>query len=133
MKEKYIALRKTDWIIIIFLFLLPFPIKILTNSFQKSEVYYQIKHYIGNQLVIDNIESNNQSPFIIKGEKGSLILEFDKEKGVRVASSSCPCKVCINNGWTKSEAVVCVPNSVIIQPIVKNKETSHNPVDGVTR
>ena len=131
--NNYIALKKSDWIIILVLVLLPLLIKAIYAFVPTKDVYYQIKHYCDNSEIIENIESDDFTKFLtVQGKSGNLIIEFDKEKGVRVASSTCPCQVCVNSGWSKNEALVCVPNAVIIQTIKKREQLS-NKVDAVTR
>ncbi len=133
-EEKYIALRKTDWIIILVLVMLPLLIRAIYAFVPTKDVYYQIKHYYDNSEIIENIESDDLTKSLtIQGKTGNLIIEFDKEKGVRIASSTCPCQICVNSGWSRNEALVCVPNAVIIQPITKSIGSSSNNIDAVTR
>ncbi|MBQ3644097.1 MAG: NusG domain II-containing protein [Candidatus Riflebacteria bacterium] len=129
--EKYIAIKKNDWIIILVLLLLPLLIKTIYAFVPSKEVYYQIKHYKNNSEIIENIEpSKSNESLTVQGKIGSMIIELDNEKGVRVASSTCPCLVCVNCGWTKNEALICVPNAVVVQPINK---TAADKVDAITR
>ena len=129
--EKYIAIKKSDWIIILVLLLLPLLIKAIYAFVPSKEFYYQIKYYKNNIEIIENIEPDKTAETLtIQGKLGNLIIEFDKEKGARVASSTCPCQVCVNCGWTKNEALICVPNAVMVQPI--NKAVA-DKVDAITR
>ena len=129
--EKYTAIKKTDWIIILVLLLLPLLIKVIYAFVPSKEVFYQIKHYKNNIEIVENIEPDKQSESLtIQGKTGNMVIEFDKEKGVRIASSTCPCQVCVNCSWTKSEALICVPNAVVVQPVI---QSSNNHVDAVTR
>ena len=129
--EKYIAIKKNDWIIILVLFLLPLLIKAIYASVSPKDFYYQIKYYKNNTEITENIEPDKTAETLtIQGKTGNLIIEFDKEKGVRVASSTCPCQVCVNYGWTKNEALVCVPNAVVVQPVNK---TAVDEVDAISR
>ena len=128
--EKYIALKNTDWIIILVLILLPLLIKAIYAFVPQKDVYFQIKYYANNKEIIENVEPEKTKTFIIPGKMGNMILEFDQDKGARVASSTCPCQICVNSGWSKNDALVCVPNAVLIKAINSNKDTS---VDAVTR
>lgn len=129
--EKYTAIKKTDWIIILVLLLLPFLIKAICAFVPSKEIHYQIKYYKNNIEIIENIEADKKAETLtIQGKSGNLIIEFDQEKGVRIASSTCPCQVCVNCGWTKTDALICVPNAVIVQPI---NETTTDKVDAITR
>jgi len=40
-----------------------------------------------------------------------------KNGQIRVASSDCPKRICVNTGWirTPGQVIVCVPNKVLIQ------------------
>ena len=129
--EKYIAIKKSDWIIILVLLLLPLLIKAIYAFVPSKEFYYQIKYYKNNIEIIENIEPDKTAETLaIQGKSGNLIIEYDKEKGVRIASSTCPCQVCVNCGWTKNEALICVPNAVVVQPINK---TASDKVDAITK
>ncbi len=132
--EKYIAIKKSDWIIILVLLLFPLLIKTIYAFVPSKEFYFQIRHYKNNSEIIDNIEPDRTAKtMVIQGKTGNMIIEFDKEKGVRVASSTCPCQVCVNCGWTKNEALICVPNAVIIQSVSNNPKSSSDAVDAVSR
>ncbi len=129
--EKYIAIKKSDWIIILVLLLLPLLIKAIYAFVPSKDFYYQIKYYKNNIEIIENIEPDKTAETLaIQGKSGNLIIEYDKEKGVRIASSTCPCQVCVNCGWTKNEALICVPNAVVVQPINK---TASDKVDAITK
>ncbi|MBP5470877.1 MAG: NusG domain II-containing protein [Candidatus Riflebacteria bacterium] len=130
MEEKYIALKKSDWGIILFLVLLPLLIKVIYAFVSTKDVCFQIKYYANNKEIIENVEPVKTKTIIISGKIGNMVLEFDQEKGARVASSTCPCQVCVNSGWSKNDALVCVPNAVLIKAINSNKD---NKIDAVTR
>ena len=132
-KENYKDLKAKDWLIILGLVLFAFIIKVISSFLIPQEVYYQISNYDGTKKVKDNIEPDEYSSLIIQGKTGKMILEFDKEKGARVASSTCPCQVCVNSGWSKNDALVCVPNAVIVKPVNNSKSKENKAVDAVTR
>ncbi|GAB4276747.1 MAG: hypothetical protein Kow0029_19000 [Candidatus Rifleibacteriota bacterium] len=60
-------------------------------------------------------------PLNIQGKIGPAKVEWNKKGEVRIASSACPCKTCVNYGWIKSGSVVCVPNGIVVR-IVKGGE-----------
>lgn len=128
MIKEMIFFRKSDFIVILILCLIPVFINVLFESSSTRRCSFKIKRYIDGKKIIENFDFKDKIK-VVQGKIGSLIVEFDETKGVRVASSTCPCQVCVHTGWTKSESVVCVPNAVIIQP-TSDKE---NNFDAVTR
>lgn len=131
--EKYVALKKSDWYIILILVLLSVFVITVHIYLPGKDVYFQIKYYKDSNEVTDNIEPDKESKIVIHGKVGDMIIEFDKEKGARVASSTCPCQVCVNSGWSKFDSLVCVPNAVLIKPINKESASSDSKIDAVTR
>lgn len=130
-KIKFI--KKSDWLIIGVLCLLPIFFKFFMANVSLNNSYYMIKSYIDNRQLTQFVESDRVGVVIVKGKLGNLILDFDKEKGVRIASSSCPCQICVNSGWSKYDSLVCVPNAIIVQPVRQNQDSSKNNVDAITR
>lgn len=63
----------------------------------------------------------------ISGPLGTSVAEV-KQGAIRMLSSPCPDKVCVNMGWINrpGQSVVCVPNRVIIR-IISGK----SPVDSI--
>ncbi len=132
-EERFVALKKSDWLIILVLALLPIFIKAVYSLAPATDIYFQIIQLVKDKEVVERIEYSQTKTKVIHGKIGDMLLEFDKEKGVRVASSTCPCQVCVNYGWTKNETLVCVPNAVLIQPVFNNSKSSHDQVDAVSR
>jgi hypothetical protein len=66
---------------------------------------------------------------IVTGKVGPAEIEWDDRGRVRIVASTCPCKTCVNMGWTSDAAIVCVPNGIVIEP-VRQKSAA---VDAVTR
>jgi len=66
----------------------------------------------------------------LKGDTGIIKIESKNHK-VRVTESSCPLKICVRTGWIKNagEAIICVPNRMIIEVQGKGKKT----VDAITQ
>ncbi len=132
-EERFVALKKSDWLIILVLTLLPIFIKAVYSFAPATDICFQIKQLVEDKEVVEQIEYSQTKTMVIHGKIGDMLLEFDKEKGVRVASSTCPCQVCVNYGWTKNETLVCVPNAVLIQPVFNNSKSLLDQVDAVSR
>ena len=132
-EERFVALKKSDWLIILVLTLLPIFIKAVYSFAPATDICFQIKQLVKDKEVVEQVDYSQTKTKVIHGKIGDMLLEFDKEKGVRVASSTCPCQVCVNYGWTKNETLVCVPNAVLIQPVFNNSKSSHDQVDAVSR
>ncbi|MBQ2594674.1 MAG: NusG domain II-containing protein [Candidatus Riflebacteria bacterium] len=132
-EERFVALKKSDWLIILVLALLPIFIKAVYYFAPATDICFQIKQLVEDKEVVEQIEYSQTKTKVIHGKIGDMLLEFDKEKGVRVASSTCPCQVCVNYGWTKNETLVCVPNAVLIQPISGENESTSNKFDAISR
>jgi len=68
-------------------------------------------------------------PVKVQGMIGPAVIEWAKDGRVRIASSACPCKTCVNMGWTNSFSLICVPNGIVVEPVVSGQQK----VDAVTR
>lgn len=65
-----------------------------------------------------NLDKITQSDIIFIDDGKNCQVEIEVEKGkIRVRSSSCPDKVCVNCGWLekKGDTAVCLPNGVIVR------------------
>ena len=49
----------------------------------------------------------------VEGPQGKTVVEI-KDYQVRVIESPCHNKLCIQTGWVRSGAVVCLPNRVVV-------------------
>jgi len=49
----------------------------------------------------------------VEGPQGKTVVEI-KDHQVRVIESPCNNKLCIQTGWVRSGAVVCLPNRVVV-------------------
>lgn len=49
----------------------------------------------------------------VKGPEGITFVEI-KDHKVRVTNSPCHNKLCIQQGWLRSGAIVCLPNRVVV-------------------
>ena len=65
----------------------------------------------------------------LPGKLGNMTIEWNSRGFIRVLSSPCPCKMCINIGWRRTTSIICVPNEIIIEPILP----AINEVDAITR
>ncbi len=65
----------------------------------------------------------------VKGTEGITFIEI-KDHKVRVTDSPCNNKLCIQQGWLRSGAIVCLPNKVIVT--IGNYDKNHKTVDATT-
>lgn len=68
-------------------------------------------------------------PVEVRGRTGPAVIEWGSDRKIRISSSSCPCKTCVNMGWTNSSSLICVPNGVVVEPMIAGDQQ----VDAVTR
>lgn len=68
-------------------------------------------------------------PLTVVGKTGTATIEWGPDGKIRISSSSCPCKTCVNMGWTDSSSLVCVPNGIIVEPVAD----TGSRIDAVTR
>lgn len=66
-------------------------------------------------------------PVKIMGKAGPAVIEWGSDGRIRIISSTCPCKTCVNMGWTDSSSLVCVPNGILVEPIADTN------IDAVSR
>lgn len=65
-----------------------------------------------------NLDKVTQSDIIFIDDGKDCQVEIEVENGrIRVRSSSCPDKVCVNCGWLEKsgDTAVCLPNGVIVR------------------
>ncbi len=66
----------------------------------------------------------------VEGPEGKTVVEI-KGHRLRVTKSPCHNKVCIQQGWIESGAIVCLPNRVVVT--IGNQEDKFNKiVDAIT-
>lgn len=124
-------LNKSDLHIIVALILAGAVCWLFYRLYDKSSDGYRIRFL--DKTYSDIIANSNTNNSVnINGKFGPMILEFDKEKGARVASSTCSCQVCVGMGWSKNVSIICVPNAVMIEPLTESK-ASGAAVDAVSR
>jgi hypothetical protein len=68
-------------------------------------------------------------PVEISGRTGPAVIEWGSDNKIRIKSSSCPCKTCVNMGWTDSSSLICVPNGIVVEPLLDGGQQ----FDAVTR
>ena len=83
--------------------------------------------YVGDQLLEEVDLKGNR---LIMLPVGEMQVEV-KDGQIRVASSDCPKKICVNTGWirTPGQVIVCVPYKVLIE--ISAKDSSF--LDAVVR
>lgn len=65
----------------------------------------------------------------LHGKTGPATIEWNSAGKIRIASSACPCKTCVNMGWTDSYSLICLPNGIIVEPTADTGSV----MDAVTR
>jgi len=66
----------------------------------------------------------------VSGEKGYVVLETRGGRA-RVSESSCPNKVCVDQGWVDHGAIVCLPNGILVR--VGLPDSGDRRLDAITR
>lgn len=128
-KEKAFWQKKRDLILIASLFIIGIVAWFLGQNLNGNTRGYIIKSYVGDEYNVKEVALGFSGFVMLKGRLGDMQIEFDPEKGVKVASSTCRCQTCVNLGWSKSESVVCLPNATVIQPLLDGNKK----YDAVTR
>jgi len=81
----------------------------------------------GKPVYILRVTENRTVP--VKGPHGYTYVEI-KDQRVRISGSPCANKLCVQQGWISSGALVCLPNRVVV---TIGKQTEENmPVDAIT-
>ncbi|SHH30807.1 NusG domain II-containing protein [Thermosipho atlanticus] len=102
--------KKTDFVIIIIVFLTIFIPLILKNETNKGIFVVKLN---GQEI----LELNTPGDYEIKDEKGKLLMiaHFDG-KNVWVTDSICPLKICEKTGKiSEGGKIICVPNKIVIE------------------
>ena len=91
-----------------------------------DEVLIQVN---GKELIRAKLDSD--SYFSVDGTIGKTEIEI-KDRRVRIVSSPCDKKICVQKGWIDQsyETIVCIPNRVAISLV---SSSSRDTIDGVTR
>ncbi len=73
---------------------------------------------------------NKDNLITVKGPLGDTVIQI-KNKKVRIIKSSCPNHICIKSGWISSthDALICLPNKIIVKISGENKEEINNEID----
>jgi hypothetical protein len=66
----------------------------------------------------------------VDGPAGITVVEI-RGKMARIIDSPCQNKLCIQQGWIASGALVCLPNRVVVT--VHSHDGNHRGIDAVTR
>jgi len=91
-----------------------------------DEVLIQVN---GKEVIRAKLDTD--SIFSVDGAIGKSEIEI-KDRRVRMVSSPCDKKICIQSGWINQpyETIVCIPNRVTISLSSNNDK---DMIDGVTR
>ena len=75
------------------------------------------------------IKTPPEAELEVPGLLGKTVLEWSPDGLIRVTSSPCPLKICVNRGWAAGpESLYCIPNGVIVEFL-----DSAKTLDGVSR
>ncbi len=126
-KQYRIHLCFADILLIIVLTLLAISGFVVQKSHRRTGRFYKIE-MAGKTLY--RLPLTSDTLLTLKGNTGTIRIESANGK-VRVSESSCPLKICVRTGWIKNagEAIICVPNSMIIEVEGKGERT----VDAITQ
>lgn len=117
----------------------------ILRNLRKSSKYFTVSDVvlIGLTLIfaiylfINNL-SNNSNQVVVINYQNNLVGEFPLNKDriikinahieveiadqqVRMLKNNCPNQICVDQGWTKSYPIICVPNQVEIIIIDKDE------------
>lgn len=131
MTKNLLLLTIKDYYFIGCLVVLGFVFWACSYFFSSDADSFIIKSYEKGVKVEQSVSLASDKSFKIWGKEGEMVVEVAAEKGIRIASSTCKCQICVNSGWSKSETLICVPNEVAIIP--DKKSNGSDTVDAVTR
>jgi hypothetical protein len=66
----------------------------------------------------------------IDGPEGKTVVEI-QGKMVRISDSPCPNRLCVQQGWIASGAIVCLPNRVVVT--IHGHGNNQRGIDAITR
>lgn len=120
---------RRDWLIILTMLAVSLLAWLLHSlpATDSKPAGYRIRIFTEPEKIINTgVPADNR--LIINGRLGSAEIEWDGGGKVRIASSTCPCKTCVNMGWVSDASLICVPNGIIVEP-----QTGSSQIDAVTR
>lgn len=88
-----------------------YRIRILTSPEQKFE-----------------LRRGEKEKIMITGKQGPAEIEFNADGKARISSSTCPCKTCVNMGFSDAASLICVPNGIVVDFISEKPD-----FDAITR
>lgn len=100
------------------------------HSFGDGQTYptrFHIQVFTDSKKEFDLLKPP-ENRFKLPGRLGIVELEWDERGRVRIASSPCPCKTCVNMGWVTNSSLICVPGGIIVEP-----RSSADNIDAVSR
>ena len=101
---------------------------LLVVSFAGGQVNTVIVQVDGKEVLRLPLASAGR--YSVQGSLGETEIEI-KDKRVRVISSPCRKKICVQTGWISKphQTIICAPNKVV----VRLTGSSDNDVDGITQ
>lgn len=81
---------------------------------------YSIRVFtVPQQLFVFDQPQKNR--LVIAGKIGPAEIEWDDRGRIRIASSTCSCKTCVNMGWAADCSLICVPNGIVVEVVAEQK------------
>lgn len=93
----------------------------------KGPTAYRIRILTTPPQTID-IRRGEKENLMITGKQGPAEIEFNADGKARIRSSTCPCKTCVNMGYSDAASLICVPNGVVVDIISEKSD-----FDAITR
>lgn len=119
---------KNDFLFLLFLLVVSGLAWFLHDS-QKFSANKAFEVVVFSNPIKTTIFSNVSSEsVVVKGLLGPATIEWNQAGDFRIASSTCPGKICVNYGWTSEGSIVCVPNGIVVKTL-----KSEDHVDAVSR
>lgn len=117
--DKSLLKGKFDLIFIVGLFLISFIAWFMhTISIQDKPVEYRIKTFADEPQTISFLVPPPEG-LKVQGRIGLTHIEWNEKGQVRIAESACQNKTCVKMGWVNNSSILCVPNAVLVELIVK--------------
>ncbi len=93
----------------------------------KGATGYRIRILTAPEEII-NLKRGEKEKIMITGKLGPAEIEFNADGKARIRSSTCPCKTCVNMGYSDAASLICVPNGIVVDIILEKSD-----FDAITR
>lgn len=81
----------------------------------EKSTQYEIKVFAQNKTYLRPLSNH----LIVKGYLGESVITWNSNNEVRIEKSPCPNQSCVKMGLRKNIPLICVPNGIVINPIVQ--------------